>query len=287
MEVGFVKNEVTLRIRYPSIMQLTAKYRYYVDNTRIAFIVDFSIKRLMHHNKVLAAATVSLITTMLVSVGFTSTLNVTAQPGSMATLQNILATYAVSIVPGAAQKDSTYHYFPPAIAVPAHTTIAWFNNDFGQPHTVTSGVPGTPNNLFNSGLMPATANSLFQYTFDSRGDFSYHCIIHPWRVATVSVSDSIARGTNFELAYGTGPVWNFSKDFRTLLSFEPRTVPLDRTTPLVYNITIYTNGTGDDNKIFSKTFVTPGEKLPLELVRGDNKTITYGPDFSSTWSISY
>ena len=219
---------------------------------------------------------------MLVSVGFTSTLNVTAQPGSMATLQNILATYAVSIVPGAAQKDSTYHYFPPAIAVPAHTTIAWFNNDFGQPHTVTSGVPGTPNNLFNSGLMPATANSLFQYTFDSRGDFSYYCIIHPWRVATVSVSDSIARGTNFELAYGTGPVWNFSKDFRTLLSFEPRTVPLDRTTPLVYNITIYTNGTGDDNKIFSKTFVTPGEKLPLELVRGENKTITYGPDFSST-----
>ena len=62
-------------------------------------------------------------------------------------------------------------------------------------------------------------------------------------MATVSVSDSIARGANFELAYGTGPVWNFSKDFRTLLSFEPRTVQLDRTTPLVYNITIYTNGT--------------------------------------------
>ncbi|MGA8565488.1 MAG: hypothetical protein WB587_12125 [Nitrososphaeraceae archaeon] len=236
----------------------------------------------MHNNKVLPIAAVLLITTMLVSVGLTAKLNVSGQPGSMATLQKILATYAVSIVPGAAQKDSTYHYFPPAIAVPAHTTIAWFNNDFGQPHTVTSGVPGAPNNLFNSGLMPATANSLFQYTFDNRGDFTYYCIIHPWRMATVSVSDSIARGANFELAYGTGPVWNFSKDFRTLLSFEPRTVQLDRTTPLVYNITIYTNGTSDENKIFSKTFVTPGEKLPLELKRGDNKTITYGPDFSST-----
>ena len=37
---------------------------------------------------------------MLVSVGFTAKLNVSAQPGSMATLQKILATYAVSIVPG-------------------------------------------------------------------------------------------------------------------------------------------------------------------------------------------
>ena len=98
---------------------------------------------------------------MLVSVGFTAKLNVSAQPGSMATLQKIIATYAVSIVPGAAQRDSTYHYFPPAIAVPVHTTVAWFNNDFGQPHTVTSGVPGSPNNLFNSGLMPAPQTPFF------------------------------------------------------------------------------------------------------------------------------
>jgi plastocyanin len=236
----------------------------------------------MHKQKVIVIAAISLITTMLVCVGFTATLNVTAQPGSMATLQNILATYVVSIVPGGAQRDSTYHYFPPAIAVPVHTTVGWINNDFGQPHTVTSGVPGSPDNMFNSGLMPATANSFFQYTFDSPGDFSYYCIIHPWRSAAVSVSDSIARGVNFELAYGTGPVWNFSKDFRTLLSFEPRTLPLDRTTPLVYNVTIYSNGTGAENKIFSKTFVTAGEKLPLELIRGENQTITFGPDFSST-----
>ena len=51
------------------------------------------------------------------------------------------ATYAVSIVPGATQRTSTYHYYPPAIAVPTGTTVAWFNNDFGQPHTVTSGMP--------------------------------------------------------------------------------------------------------------------------------------------------
>ena len=106
-------------------------------------------------------------------------------------------------------------------------------------------------------------------------------------MAAVSVSDSLERGVNFELTSGTGPVWNFSKDFRTLLNFEPRTVPLDRTTPLAYNISIFKDGTNPENQVFSDTFVTAGEPLPLELVRGGNETITYGPDFSHYWSISY
>jgi hypothetical protein len=50
----------------------------------------------------------------------------------MATLQNIDATYAVSMVPGATQKENIYHYYPPQIAVTTNTTVAWFNNDFGQ-----------------------------------------------------------------------------------------------------------------------------------------------------------
>ena len=58
----------------------------------------------MRNNKVFLITAVSLITTMLVCIGFTATINVTAQPGSMATLQNVLATYAVSIVPGELKK---------------------------------------------------------------------------------------------------------------------------------------------------------------------------------------
>jgi hypothetical protein len=38
----------------------------------------------------------------------TTTINSYAQTGTMATLQNIQATYAVSIIPGAAQRDSPY-----------------------------------------------------------------------------------------------------------------------------------------------------------------------------------
>lgn len=205
-----------------------------------------------------------------------------AQIGSMATLQNIQATYAVSIIPGAAQRESLYHYYPSVIAIPTGTTIAWFNNDFGQPHTVTSGAPGAADSgsLFNSGLMPATANSFFQYTFDQSGEVLYHCEIHPWRVASVSVSDATERRNNFELTSGTGQELNLAQHSRVLLNFEPLTVPLDRTTPLTYNVTM-TNST---DTVFAETFVTSGESLPLELVASpnSNETISYGPDFSST-----
>ena len=41
------------------------------------------------------------------------------------------------------------------------------------------------------------------------------------------------------------------------------------------------------NNVFSDTYITSGEALALELVRGSgNETISYGPDFSSSRSIS-
>lgn len=204
-----------------------------------------------------------------------------AQIGSMATLQNIGATYAVSIIPGAAQRTSPYHYYPPAIAIPVGTIVAWFNNDFGQPHTVTSGMPKASDSgsAFNSGIMPATSNSFFQFAFNKRGDFVYHCEIHPWRVAIVSASDAFERGKNFELRSGVGSLFNLTKDSRALLNFEPITIPLDKISPIVYNVTIF-----KDNRenVFSRTFTTSGESLPLELIAGSNETIVYGPDFSST-----
>ena len=205
-----------------------------------------------------------------------------AQIGSMATLQNTPTNYAVSIIPGAAQKESSYHYYPPAINVPVGTTVGWVNNDFGQPHTVTSGAPNASDSgsVFNSGIMPATANSFFQYTFNNPGDFIYHCIIPPWRQAIVSVGDSYERGHYFEMSSGVGQIFNLTKDFRTLLDIQPLTVPLDKTTPLAYNVTIVKNA---NTTVFSDTFVTDGESLPLELIKSNaNETFVYGPDFSST-----
>jgi len=207
-----------------------------------------------------------------------------SQTGSMSTLQNIDATYAVSIVPGAAQKENIYHYYPPKIAVPTGTTIAWFNNDFGQPHTVTSGQPGAEDkgSIFNSGVMPATANSFFQFNFNQPGEFLYHCIIHPWRVASVSASDAFFTGEGFKIDIGSGGAWDITTHPRVLLDIEPQTIPLDKTTPITYNVTI-NEGQDKNKKLFSGLFTTAGQSLPLELIPSEgNETISYGPDFSST-----
>lgn len=222
------------------------------------------------------------LTLFLAFVGLEN-FGVFAQTGSMSTLQNNNADYAVSIVPGAAQKDNTYHYYPPKIAVPVGTTVAWFNNDVEQPHTVTSGEPGDPNqgSQFNSGLMPATANSFFQFTFTEAGEFLYHCNIHPWRVASVYSSDAFFTGDGFKIGIGSGATWNVATHPRVLLNISPQTIPLDGTTPVTYNVTIAEGPS--NNTLFSRWFTTAGEPLLLELISSqDNQTTSHGPDFSST-----
>jgi plastocyanin len=231
---------------------------------------------------ILVASLFIIITTSTLTPSMTIIPSANAQFGSMATLQNTPATYFVSIIPGAAQRDSINHYYPPAINVPVGTTIAWVNNDYGQPHTVTSGAPNASDagSIFNSGILPPTTNAFFQYTFENSGDYVYHCTIHPWRQAIVSVSDSYQNGQYFKMSSGVGSVFNLTEDFRTLLDFQPLTVSLDRTTPIAYNITISND---NNNTVFTGTFVTGGESLPLELIQSHgNETKVYGPDFSST-----
>jgi plastocyanin len=199
--------------------------------------------------------------------------------------EEVLPTYIATIVPGAAQRESLQHYYPDNIAIPKGITIAWANEDPGQPHTVTSGLENSTDKgtVFNSGVIPYT--SFFQYTFANAGEYVYHCDIHPWRVAKVSVSDALEKGNNFIMASGTGPTLSLSKNDRTLLDFRPTTVTAHETTPLTYNITI----TGDDNATaFSREFFALGNSLQLELISANTtETSVYGPDFSDPITGTY
>lgn len=211
-----------------------------------------------------------------------STTEIFAQTGSMSTVGGE-GDYAVSIVPGASLPDNIHHYYPPKIAVPTETTIVWLNLDVGQPHTVTSGQPGSAEtgSLFNSGVMPAFPVRSFEFTFSQPGDYSYYCIIHPWRVASVSVNDASFTGESFDIGLGSGASWDLSTNPRALLDITPKTVPLDNVSPISYNVTI---NDGETNKtLVSDIFTTGGESLPLELISGlGNETRSYGPDFSTT-----
>ena len=197
----------------------------------------------------------------------------------------VLSTYIVRIIPGAAFENSLFHYYPDDVAIPAGTTIAWFNDDPGQPHTVTSGTLEDPSNIFNSGVLPYT--SFFQHTFDQAGTFDYHCTIHPWRTGTVTVSDAVEQGDNFEFRSGTGPTLDLTEHNSTVLDFTPITFSAQETTPITYNLSLLAPNTQE--QIFSESFFVLDSDLQVELVNNAtvNRTSVYGPDFTDPITGTY
>ncbi len=96
---------------------------------------------------------------------------------------------SVSIVPGSSSLTDTA-YQPNPIQVSVGTTVTWTNND-SQPHTVTSGSNGQPDNKFNSSpnFTPLlNPGQTFSFTFTQAGDYPYYCMVHPNMVGTVSAS---------------------------------------------------------------------------------------------------
>ena len=64
---------------------------------------------------------------------------------------------------------------PAAKTISVGTTITWTNKD-NTTHTATSGVPGAPDGIFNSGNL--NNGGTFSFKFTTAGTFKYYCIIH-------------------------------------------------------------------------------------------------------------
>jgi plastocyanin len=78
---------------------------------------------------------------------------------------------------------------PSQIQAQVGDTVTWINDDL-QPHTVTSGSNGVPDNKFNSSpnFIPLmTPGGTFSHTFTEAGEYPYFCLLHPNMVGTVSV----------------------------------------------------------------------------------------------------
>jgi plastocyanin len=75
-------------------------------------------------------------------------------------------------------------FSPPSRTVSVGTTIKWTNKD-GVTHTVTSGTPGSPSGLFDSGNLGS--NGVFSFTFSQVGIFKYYCKIHSSMTGTITV----------------------------------------------------------------------------------------------------
>ena len=82
-------------------------------------------------------------------------------------------------------RETNECYIPFEVTVHPGDTVVWSNDDVAA-HTVTSGIPPTPDGTFDSGIF--MAGTTFSHTFDTLGQYDYYCIVHPWMIGTVLVT---------------------------------------------------------------------------------------------------
>ena len=80
------------------------------------------------------------------------------------------------------EANDKYAFSPATLTIKVGTQVVWTNTTDAA-HTVTSdmtGVFGTTSNL--------NTNQTFMFTFTSAGTFAYHCTVHPYMKATITVT---------------------------------------------------------------------------------------------------
>src|SRR6188474_1683797 len=93
------------------------------------------------------------------------------------------ATFAVDVA-----ANGQLQFSPSSLAIQVGDTVTWTWKASG--HSVTSGTPGSPNGLFDSGIKSSGAT--FSHTFTAAGSFGYFCTPHGLccgMTGTVDVSD--------------------------------------------------------------------------------------------------
>jgi plastocyanin len=94
------------------------------------------------------------------------------------------ATVTVTVGPG-----GTFTFSPSSVNIQRGDTVQWVWAD--DHHTTTSGTPGSPNGLWDSGLLNDGAT--FSHTFTTAGSFHYFCAPHGaccGMVGTVTVANT-------------------------------------------------------------------------------------------------
>lgn len=110
---------------------------------------------------------------------------VTSMPATMAgTMPMSAPAGGAPAVPvaGNAVSIQNFAFSPASLTVKVGTTVTWTNQD-SDAHTVTSQGSGGPLNS-----APLNTGKSYSYTFTKPGVYSYLCTIHPFMVATVTVT---------------------------------------------------------------------------------------------------
>src|SRR6188474_1779118 len=104
----------------------------------------------------------------------------------------LAANGAVSIV----EDQGQYKFSPANVTVQTGSKVVWSNNS-DAPHTVTA-----DDSAFDSGSF--SENGTFEQTFNTPGEFAYHCTLHSYMHAKVTVVAATAtEKTTVDAAAGT------------------------------------------------------------------------------------
>ena len=79
------------------------------------------------------------------------------------------------------EQNGMYAFSPATLMITKGTTVQWTNMS-DAPHTVTSDT-----NAFST-TSNLTQNQSFMFTFNTAGTFAYHCNIHSYMKATITVT---------------------------------------------------------------------------------------------------
>ena len=121
-----------------------------------------------------------IISRPIIMISIMLAMGLLANPTITTTIPVFSQDGSVSIAPGAANPNNDQSFDPPQISVPTGSAVFWTNDDSIQ-HTVTSN-----EGLFDAG--PISPGNTFENTFDSAGEFRYHCAIHPFMTGVVIVN---------------------------------------------------------------------------------------------------
>lgn len=80
-----------------------------------------------------------------------------------------------------------FAFVPQTVTIKVGDTVEWKNRD-AVGHTSTSGTPGMPDGIWDSGLLGEDAR--FSFVFTQDGTYPYYCKPHTWMTGTVIVEPS-------------------------------------------------------------------------------------------------
>ena len=200
-----------------------------------------------------------------------------------------VATYDVKLGANDALGIDDLSFSPPSVVIIQGDTVRWVTDSF-VPHTVTSAAglfDSTPQ--FNDTLLQQIGPILFgpggfllpgasfNATFSNPGDYTYHCMIHPFMQGTVTVTTTPA--APYEVVYVTAGWGTESKSFT---SYSPRHLTVSSGATVVWtNEEIYEphTVTSDTGAFDSSPNITPQalagfEALPF-LIKGGRESFSY------------